>query len=550
VSVFASLVQSIDYAQLAAPLIIAGGALVVLVAELFLPAARKQLVSWLTLGILAIAAIPDLALWPGRRSGTFCVPPLGRGWFAYAPLTDSKAPQFSAAPMLPSGCSYSADRFTLIFQFVALAGAFIVVLMSAATMKRDRIPTGEYHFLLLASVTGVLVLVGSRDLITLTIALETVSLPAFALVGLKRHSGRSSEAALKFFLVSVASTAVMLFGVSLVYGATGSVHFGSVAVGLADIPHGSSPLAAAPHYADYIATGHNTTAVSHLAALGVGLTLIGFAFKVSAVPFHFWTPDTYAGAPVPVAAYLSVVSKAAGFAGLILITGTAFSPYLHKTGPLLAVLAALTMTIGNLVALRQTDAVRLLAWSTVGQAGYILVPLGIGNPADYSKHIGATVAYVIMYSAMNLGAFAVVHSVSSGGPGGSTGAGVAGGSGGSTSLDAYRGLAKSRPLAAAALAFFLLCLAGLPPGLMGLFAKVAVFNAAAGSHLIWLAVVMAVNVVIALYYYLTWAARLFGTPGEMTASGPSPLPLRLAIGLTLAAAVLFSVWPQPALAAF
>jgi NADH-quinone oxidoreductase subunit N len=544
VSAVPSLVQSIDYSQLAAPLVVGGGALVVLVAELFLPAARKQIVSWLTLGILAIAAIPDLALWPGRKSGTFCVPASTVGLFASAPFPGGQAPSSAVAPMLPSGCSYSADRFTLIFQFVALAGAFVVVLMSAATMRRDRVPTGEYHFLLLASVTGALVLVGARDLITLTIALETVSLPAFALVGMKRHSGRSSEAALKFFLVSVASTAVMLFGVSLVYGATGSVHFGSVAVGLADIPHGSSPLAAvsAPHLGSLV-PGQHTSAVSHLAALGVGLTLIGFAFKVSAVPFHFWTPDTYAGAPVPVAAYLSVVSKAAGFAGLILITGTAFSPYIHKTGPLLAVLAALTMTIGNLVALRQTDAVRLLAWSTVGQAGYILVPLGIGNPADYTKHIGATVAYVIMYAAMNLGAFAVVHSVS------------ASSRSGSTSLDAYRGLAKSRPVASAALAFFLLCLAGLPPGLMGLFAKVAVFNAAASSHLIWLAVIMAVNVVIALYYYLAWAARLFGTPDAATASfpaasGPSPLTLRLAIGLTLAAAVLFSVWPQPALGAF
>jgi NADH-quinone oxidoreductase subunit N len=278
---------------------------------------------------------------------------------------------------------------------------------------------------------------------------------------------------------------------------------------------------------------------THLALLGIGLTLVGFAFKVSAVPFHFWTPDTYAGAPVPIAAYLSVVSKAAGFAGLILVTGTAFVPYLDKTGPVLAVMAALTMSIGNLVALRQTDAVRLLAWSTVGQAGYILVPLAIGNAVDYGKHIGATVAYVIMYAAMNLGAFAVVHAV------------------GGTSLAGYRGLVRRRPLAAAALSFFLLCLAGLPPGLMGLFAKVAVFSAAAGSHLVWLAVVMGVNVVVGLYYYLGWVARMFGrgeadVPGGIPApvSGPAPLTLRLAIGLTLVVSVLFSVWPQGALGAF
>ncbi|MFL6110502.1 MAG: NADH-quinone oxidoreductase subunit N [Catenulispora sp.] len=498
-----SLVQNISYAQIAAPLVVALGALAVLVGELFLPRRRKSLVSWLSLAVLAGAAAPDLALWPGRTRGTFCMPQSAISMYSLGTGTPKT---------MPSTCSYVADRFTLLFHFIALAGAFVVVLMSASSMKRDRIPTGEYHFLLLSSVAGVLVLAASRDLISLTIALETVSLPAFALVGLKRWSGRSSEAALKFFLVSVAATAVMLFGISLVYGATGNVHFGPVAVHLAALPDAQ---------------------LRHLAYLGVGLTLVGFAFKVSAVPFHFWTPDTYAGAPVPIAAYLSVVSKAAGFAGLMLLTGSAFSPLLNKTGPLLAVLAALTMTLGNLVALRQTDAVRLLAWSTIGQAGYILVPLAAHDPASYAKHVNASIAYLIMYAAMNLGAFAVVHSVRG------------------TSLDAYRGLARTRPLASAALAFFLLCLAGLPPGLMGLFAKVAVFGAAAGSHLVWLAVVMAVNVVIALYYYLSWTARLFAVPDAATAAiGRSPATLRWAIGLTVLAAVLFSVWPQPALGAF
>ncbi|MEY9888195.1 NADH-quinone oxidoreductase subunit N [Catenulispora sp. MAP5-51] len=501
-----SLVQNVSYAQIAAPLIVAAGAVAVLVAEVFLPPRRKPLVSWLSLLVLAGAAAPDIALWPGRTVGTFCMPQSAASLYSLG---------MGEPRTLPSTCSYVADRFTLIFQFIALAGAFIVVLMSAASMKRDRIPTGEYHFLLLSSVAGVLVLAASRDLITLTVALETVSLPAFALVGLKRWSGRSSEAALKFFLVSVASTAVMLFGISLVYGATGNVHFGPVALHL----HALNASAGGP--------------IRHLAYLGVGMTLVGFGFKVSAVPFHFWTPDTYAGAPVPIAAYLSVVSKAAGFAGLILLTGTAFSPLLNKTGPLLAVLAALTMSLGNLVALRQRDAVRLLAWSTIGQAGYILVPLAAHDSVSYTKHINASIAYIIMYAAMNLGAFAVVHSVHD------------------TRLEAYRGLAKTRPLASAALAFFLLCLAGLPPGLMGLFAKVAVFGAAAGSHLVWLAVVMAVNVVIALYYYLSWTAILFAAPGEATASvGRSPATLRFAIGLTMAAAVLFSVWPQSAFGAF
>lgn len=500
----ASVVQGIDYAQLAPPLIVGAGAVAALVVELFLPVRRKIAVSWLSAAVLAGALVSAALLWPGRRVGTFCM--------AVTNVDRNTVPLGAATPVIHA-CSYQADKFTLLFQFVALGGALLVVLMTAASIRRDRIPTGEFHFLLLSSVTGALVLAGARDLITLTVGLETVSVPAFALVGLKRWSGRSSEAALKFFLVSVASTAVMLFGMSLVYGATGAVQFAAVNYGLAH------PLHASP-------------AMHHFALLGIALALIGFAFKVSAVPFHFWTPDTYAGAPIPVAAYLSVVSKAAGFAGLMQLLGNAFAPELGHTGPLLAVLAALTMSVGNLVALRQTDAVRLLAWSTVGQAGYILVPLAARDPHDWDRYVGASIAYIIMYAAMNLGAFAVVNSVPR------------------TSLEAYRGLVKTRPLASAALAFFLLCLAGLPPGLMGLFAKVAVFGAATGSHLTWLAVVMAVNVVVALYYYLAWAARLFGAPTtETAAAGRSPLVLRLAIGLSLAAAVLFSVWPQPALGA-
>lgn len=498
-----SLVQSIDYSQIAPPLIAGGGALAVLVAELFVPARRKMLVSWLSLAVLAAALVWTAALWPGRVVGTFCM--------------QVRNVNRAAGPLIPA-CSYQADRFTLLFQLVTLGGAILVVLMTAASIRRDRLPTGEFHFLLLCSVTGALVLAASRDLITLTVGLETVSVPAFAMVGLKRWSGKSSEAALKFFLVSVASTAVMLFGMSLVYGATGAVQFTAVNYGLAH------PATA-------------TSAMHHFALLGIALTLIGFAFKVSAVPFHFWTPDTYAGAPIPVAAYLSVVSKAAGFAGLILLLGRAFGPELGHTGPLVAVLAALTMSLGNLVALRQTDAVRLLAWSTVGQAGYILVPLAARDPKDWATYVGASVAYIIMYAAMNLGAFAVVNSVPR------------------TSLESYRGLVRTRPLASAALAFFLLCLAGLPPGLMGLFAKVAVFKAATGSHLTWLAVVMAVNVVVALYYYLAWAARMFSVPdGAVVPAGEgvvgrSPAALRVAIGLSLAAAVFLSVWPQPALGA-
>ncbi|KWX07202.1 NADH-quinone oxidoreductase subunit N, partial [Carbonactinospora thermoautotrophica] len=415
----------------------------------------------------------------------------------------------------------------LVFQGLALGAAAVVILLAARTVLDTHLPAGEFWFLLLCSVAGTVTLVAARDLVTLVVALEVVTLPAFALVGLRRYDGRSSEAALKFFLIGVVSTAVMLFGISLVYGVTGQVHLQGVAAAL-----------------------NRAELQQPVTAVAVALTLVGFTFKVSAVPFHFWTPDTYAGAPVPVAAYLSVVSKAAGFAGLILVVSLGFRPYLHVWGPMLAVLAALTMSVGNLVALRQQTALRLLAWSSIAQAGYMLVPLGVarastqpgagsavgsavGSAADpVGQALSATVAYLLAYAVMNLGAFAVVVIVARHRP--------------ENRLSDYRGLVWTEPLTALSLAFFLLCLAGLPPGLIGLFAKVVVFQAAVEGGVGWLAVVMAVNTVIALYYYLYWTALLFARrdPEEPELSYRIPVTTGLGLGLALGAALLLSVLPQ------
>jgi NADH-quinone oxidoreductase subunit N len=312
------------------------------------------------------------------------------------------------------------------------------------------------------------------------------------------------------FLVSVVSTAVMMFGISLVYGVTGSIFLDRIAVALAQ----PSPL-------------------SSVASVGVVLVLVGFGFKVSAVPFHFWAPDTYQGAPVAVAAFLSVVSKAAGFAGLILVLTVAFGPYAHVWGPLVAVLAAVTMTVGNLVALRQQTVIRLLAWSSIAQAGYMLAPLGAaGGPAPMSTLAAATIGYVAIYTVMNIGVFAVISFV-----------GWVGGHGGGT-LDSYRGLARTHPLVAVALAFFLACLAGLPPGLAGLFAKIVVFRGAITGGYGWLAVIMAVNTVIGLFYYLSWASRLFAAQPADVHFGPVARPVGTAILVAAAVAVVLSVLPQ------
>ena len=517
-------IQSIDYTALLPVLLVAAGALAVLVADLFLTEERKPYLAWGTVAVLIAALISETVLWTSKNAvprNTFCI-------------SNSTAGHL----LLSAQCSYSVDAFTLTLQTLALAATVLVILMAP---RRFKVPFGEYHFLVLCSLTGALVLVAARDFITITVGLETLSLPAFALVGFGRRAG--GEAALKFFLMSIASTAVMLFGISLIYGTTGTVFFQQVSTRLGQLSAQSSPQDA-------------------VAATGIVLTLVGFAFKVSAVPFHFWTPEVYAGAPIPVAAYLSVISKAAGFAGLILTVELAFRTHLHSVGILIGILAAVTMTVGNVIALRQRSAVRLLAWSTVAQAGYILVPLAVTQGTE--NPVAASVAYLVLYAVMNLGAFGVVSSIF-GDPGPSTSGSSASIS--STSqpsggeLAAYRGLYRERPAAAIALAFFLLCLAGLPPGVMGLFAKVVVFKAAVSGNLVWLAVIMAINVVIALYYYLRWAAilfdvSLFGAP-QLATPGGEPVPAlpravsalapRLAIGIALTLAVVFSFWPNPAL---
>jgi NADH-quinone oxidoreductase subunit N len=478
-------IQSIDYAAIAPPLVVAVVALAVLVVDLFVPPRLKAVTGWISLAGLLVAVLLVVPL-AGERHATFCVP----------------GPEGA-----PSSCSYVVDNLTVVFQVLVLLGAAVVVLLSLDTVRDSRLPVGEYWFLLLSSVTGACAVAASRDVITLIVSLEVLSLPAFALVGLRRYDGRSSEAALKLFLVSVIATAVMLFGVSLVYGVTGSVYLDRIGDALLR-PELRMPVT----------------------AVGVVLAIAGFAFKVAAVPFHFWAPDVYVGAPLPVAAYLSVVSKAAGFVGLVLLLVLGFGPYADLWAPVVAVLAALTMTVGNLVALRQKQAVRLLAWSSVAQSGYMLVPLGAAA-GDLTAAVSATVAYVLAYAVMNLGAFAVVTLVGRHRP--------------ANLISDYRGLARTEPLTAAALAFALACLAGLPPGLLGLFAKVVVFSPPVATGVGWLAVVMAVNVVIGLYYYLAWAASLWMRPteGEVAPSYRISWPDGLAIGVTLGAAIALSVLP-------
>jgi len=508
-----SLVQSVDWVALGPTLVVALGSIGVLLADLWVPPARRAALRWPTLGVVVLAGALLVAQ-TDRERGTFCID-AGGGL---------------------SACSFVVEPITWALQAISLVGAAVVIMLP---VRDDPGPapgapglsgrlSGEYHFLLLVSLAGAMAIAASRDVLTLVIALEVLSLPAFAMIALPagqtREHPSAAEGALKAFLVSVVALAVMLFGAALLYGVTGTLYFdllaGALVAGTASTP---------------------------VAAVGATLLLAGLLFKVAAVPFHGWVPDAYVGAPVRVAAFLSVVSKSGGFAGLLVVLWFGLRPYGEAWGTVLAIIAALTMTIGNLGALRQTDVVRLLAWSSIAQSGFMLVPLAAAGIATSARGLAldgaaATIAYLAVYAVMNLGAFAVVAVTDS----------LRGTTGARTVAD-YTGMIRTSALAGIALAFFLVSLAGVPPGVAGLVTKVVVLRSAVDAGLGWLAVVMAVNVVLGLAYYLRWTAVIFAIPAasphkgglETRAHGRAP---SLAVGLALAAGVALSIWPQAVLA--
>lgn len=488
------LAQTVDWLAVAPALVVAVTALVVLLADLWLPAQRAPAV--LTgVGVAGVVlALVFVGLLWGDPRATFCV---GANEVGFA------------------SCSYVVNQVTLAFQAIVLVGTLVVLLLAQADMSaaEARMPAGETGFLVLASATGALVLAAGRDLATIIVALEVVSLPAFALVGLRRRNRRDAEASLTFFVVSVVSVAVMIYGVSLIYGVTGALHLDQVALALNDPATRTS-----------------------MAGAGVLLTLVGLAFKIGAVPFHFWVPDTYSGAPVVVAAYLAVVSKAAGLVGLVLVLSHGFPGYADLWGPVVGVVAVLTMTIGNVAALRQRTAIRLLAWSSIAHAGYLLVPLGVASVGTTGGQLGmamsATVAYLAIYAALNLAAFGVVAVVSRHSP--------------ASTLEEYRGLVHAEPVSAVVLGFALLALAGLPPGVAGLWAKVIIVDSAVSGGAGWLAIAVAVNTVIGLVYYLRWTVMLFSSVPDQRAVPTYEMSTTsgMAIGLAMAAGLVLSVLPQ------
>jgi len=453
--------------------------------------------AYLAAGTAVLVFLTDLAV--ARRGAILAVASLGSVATGVAAWWVGVGPDRPTFCVSGAGCSYVATDTAAVVAVLFAALTLGVLGLSAPALRAGAVPPGEYCFLLACSMTGGVVLGHSGDLITLVVALETLTLPLFILVGLRRTTLTSAEGAVTFFIVSVVATAVTLLGAALLYAATGAVHFDLLAAVLAD--------PGAVEHAGPAAPG--TGAQARLVAVAVALVLVGLAFKVAAVPFHAWAPAAYDGAPMPVAAYLSTASKLGGVVAILYVAVDALRPRLDVAGPVLAALAVLTMTVGNLVALRQRRMVRLLAWSSVAQAGYILAPLGaLATAAGRTDQaltlaVSAAVAYTVFYVLLELGAFGAVVALR-----------PADGDGGA--IADYRGAARRRPWVAAALVLALVGLAGLPPGLAGLFAKVAVVRSLLGGGAGWLAVVVALNAVVGLAYYVRVSAVLFAAP----AAGP------------------------------
>jgi NADH-quinone oxidoreductase subunit N len=405
--------------------------------------------------------------------------------------------------------AYVVDNYALILKALFLLSGYVVVLLSTNYIAEGDYWEGEYYQLVLSSVLGMMIMASARDLVSIFVALELLSIPAYMLAAWRKRDLRSDEAGMKYYLMGVFASAVMLYGMSLLYGYTGTTQLAGIS--------------------NFVAAGKATPIV----ILSIVFVLIGFAFKVSAVPFHTWAPDTYEGAPTPVTAFLAVSSKAAGFVALTTLVFVGFYGRSDVYGPFLWVLSALTMTIGNLIALRQNNVVRMLAYSGIAQAGYILAPLAVAGTAG-NQSMQAVVTYLLIYAGMNLGAFAVVIAVAR--------------KTGSAELDSFNGLFTYAPGLTVSMSIFLFSLAGIPP-LAGWFAKFVIFRSLV-STATWegyvLAILVGLNSVVALFYYARVARAMWMEPAADGDTTPIqvPLALRAALAITVVVTVVFGILPS------
>lgn len=458
---------------LAPALIVALTGLLVLLGELVTPADRKRWLGFLSLVGLLAAVGATIGLWGANATG------------------------FNQMIV--------ADNFGLFLTFVILIGAALSILLAINFVRAHRVDQGEYYALVLFAVVGMILMATATDLIVIFLALELLSLPLYILAAFKREDGHSLEAGLKYFMLGAFSSAFFLYGIAFIFGATGTTNLMKIA-----------PM---------VKPGND------LLLIGTGLLLVGFAFKVALVPFHWWTPDVYDGAPTAATAFMSVAVKAAAFGAFFRAFLVALPGISMDWQMVLAIIAVLTMTLGNVAALLQSNTKRMLAYSSIAHAGYILIAL----VAMGSNGTSSALFYLLAYTLTNLGAFGAVIALSDGARE-------------RLQVNDYAGTASQQPFIAAAFAIFLLSLAGFPP-FAGFIGKFLIFSAAVENGWTWLAVIGVLNSLVSVYFYVRPIVQMY-----MSEAKPGWDKIRVDVFVTIAmiiaviGVVALGVFPAPAIA--
>ncbi|MDP9367378.1 MAG: NADH-quinone oxidoreductase subunit N [Chloroflexota bacterium] len=466
--------DSPDFGLVVPQLLVFGLAMLLLFGDAFLP--RDRHYTWLTGLSLAGYAVAMASLWwqDGRNEATF------RGLFR-------------------------ADGLTIFLSVVILVAAILSVMVSASYVERleGRMPLGEFYVLLAFSVLGALLVASAGDLVMIFIGIELSSLATYVLTAFAKRRLTSIEGALKYFLLGIFASAILVYGMAWIYGSSGSTNLDLIARNLQEAIGGADVRDAS-------------------LLLGLLLLLVGLGFKMAAVPFHFWTPDAYDGAPTPVTAFMSVVPKAAAFAATIRILVQGLGPLRDDWINLIAILALLTMAFGNVVAISQRNVKRMLAYSSIAHTGYMLVGLAAyqATGGDPDQGVRSLLYYILAYTFMNIGAFAIVTWLQHRGRG--------------MTLDDFSGLATSHPLAAAAMTVFMVSLMGVPP-LIGFYAKYYVILAAIEADLLWLALAVVVLSAVSAFFYLRVVAVMyFNDPEREPRQASTPLLDAGILGMVLA----------------
>jgi len=460
--------------------VLAGFAIAVILLDLFVQ--RKGVLVVVSLVGLAISAGFAIAMWGGNHESIF-------------------------------NNMLAVDSFAIFFKLLFLGIAFLVILSTVDYASKLARFQGEYYALVLLSALGMMLMASTTELISIYIALELASISLYALVGFLKDE-KSTESSLKYLLLGAVASAVLLFGMALVFGTTGQTQLGEIAQAVQ-------------------AMSLDTALTNPALILGIVLLVAGFGFKIAAVPFHMWVPDVYEGAPTPITAYLSVGSKAAGFAIILRVFYSAFGlpDWLSMNwGLIFAVLAAISMTLGNVVALPQTNIKRMLGYSSIAQAGYLMVGLAAVGAAPVTDSLGqsSVLFFLAGYAVANLGAFTAIIAISN--------------KLNSDLIQDFSGMIKRAPLLALALTLCLISLIGMPPA-AGFMAKFYIFSGAVQNDLLWLVIIAVINSVISAYYYLRVVKIMwFGEPASEE-KVPSSGALRLALALSCLGVLLLGVIP-------